>query len=100
MGSFPETRNDPKRQRGDQSARVNKEKREKKEGNEGSSRAQHTIASLYSSALLQISSTLVISHTREQNTLLVRNARTPDKRVLKMQRRGRQRERQKSNWFN
>ena len=50
--------------------------------------------------LLQISSTLAISQTREQNTLLVRNARTPDKRVLKMQRRRRQRERQKSNWFN
>ena len=63
--------------------------------------APNTPSQAFIHPFLQISSTLAISHTREQNTLLVRNARTPDKRVLnKMQRRGRQRERQKSNWFN
>ena len=59
--------------------------------------APNTLLQAFIHPLLQISSTLAISHTREQNTLLVRNARTPDKRVLKMQRRGRQQERQKSN---
>ena len=62
--------------------------------------APNTLSQAFIQPLLQISSTLAISHTREQNTLLVRNALTPDKRVLKMQRRGRQRERQKSSWFN
>ena len=62
--------------------------------------APNTLSQAFIHPFLQISSTLAISHTREQNTLLARNARTPDKRVLKMQRRGRQRERQKSNRLN
>ena len=62
--------------------------------------APYALSQAFIHPFLQISSTLAISHTREQNTLLACNARTPDKRVLKMQQRGRQRERQKSNWFN
>ena len=62
--------------------------------------APNTQSQAFIHPFLQISFTLAISHTREQNTLLARNARTRDKRVLKMQRRGRQRERQKSNWLN
>ena len=62
--------------------------------------APNTLSQAFIHPFLQISSTLVISHTREQNTLLARKALTPDKRALKMRRRGRQRERQKSNWLN
>ena len=44
--------------------------------------APNTLSQAFIHPFLKISSTLAISHTREQNTLLARNARTPDKRVL------------------
>jgi len=44
--------------------------------------APDTLSQAFIHPFLQISSTLAISHTREQNTLLARIARTPDKRVL------------------
>ena len=44
--------------------------------------ASNTLSQAFIHPFLQISSTLAISHTREQNTLLARNARIPDKRVL------------------
>ena len=69
--------------------------------------APNTPSQAFIHPFLQISSTLAISHTREQNTLLARNARTPRQtctslysRDFMMQRRGRQRERQKSKWLN